>query len=271
MPILFFACGRDPEVVAKVGPTKVTITEVKRLAASEPYNFKALLRTPEGRRKYIENVINAKVLMLEAGKLGLDETEEFKQKMDMQREKLLLAALFRRLIDSGAIEPTDAEIKEYYSAHPDEFEKPVSIRLSQILIMDRAVADSVAESIRSGKVKFEQAAADNSEDGGSKGKGGDIGFVERNDLIENLADAAFAIVRIGDIAGPVSTPYGNHILKLTGRKKLEPVKFEAAYKNIKSILQKKKLEQYIEKSKKSHKIKLYLETLAGGLASKGGK
>jgi parvulin-like peptidyl-prolyl isomerase len=60
-----------------------------------------------------------------------------------------------------------------------------------------------------------------SQDEASRGAGGDLGFLTRAELAAAVgapvADAAFALARVGDVAGPVESEAGFHLLELTGR------------------------------------------------------
>jgi parvulin-like peptidyl-prolyl isomerase len=56
-----------------------------------------------------------------------------------------------------------------------------------------------------------------SEDIGTKDKGGDVGFFTREGMELPFAKAAFEAQNLGELIGPVTTIYGYHLLKVTGR------------------------------------------------------
>ncbi len=67
--------------------------------------------------------------------------------------------------------------------------------------------------IKAGTVKFEDAAKQNSEDPGSKEKGGDLGWFKRGAMVAEFDEAAFKL-KVGDISEPVKTVYGYHIIQV---------------------------------------------------------
>ena len=79
---------------------------------------------------------------------------------------------------------------------------------------------------------FAELARQYSIDMQSRPRGGDIGFISFDAPIhESFKDPAFALEEVGDVTDIVETPYGLHIIKLTGRK--VPQSFEEAYEELK--------------------------------------
>ncbi len=100
-----------------------------------------------------------------------------------------------------------------------------SVRISHILIQDKRdslgmIIDSVGTYQKAlevynkakGGESFEGLVQQFSEDVGSKATNGDLGNVERRRLAQPLDSAAFTM-SVGDITGPIRTPYGWHIVK----------------------------------------------------------
>jgi peptidyl-prolyl cis-trans isomerase D len=76
----------------------------------------------------------------------------------------------------------------------------------------RARAEALAERARGGE-DFAALAAQNSDDPGSKGQGGDLGWATRDSFVAPFADAMFTMAA-GEIRGPVKTQFGYHLIKL---------------------------------------------------------
>lgn len=74
-----------------------------------------------------------------------------------------------------------------------------------------------------------------SEDANSKNNGGQLREFGVGDLIPEFENAAFALKNEGDIAEPVLTPYGWHVIKLVSRRKRES--FEEAEASIRNRVQ----------------------------------
>lgn len=76
----------------------------------------------------------------------------------------------------------------------------------------RAKAEQLVAEARGG-ADFGSLAGKNSDDPGSKGQGGDLGWATRDSFVAPFAEALFAMTP-GEIRGPVQTQFGYHVIKL---------------------------------------------------------
>ena len=74
-------------------------------------------------------------------------------------------------------------------------------------------AAALAAQARQPGADFAALAKANSEDPGSKDGGGDLGWVDRGVMTKTFEDALFSM-KAGEIAGPVKTEFGYHVLQL---------------------------------------------------------
>ncbi len=81
----------------------------------------------------------------------------------------------------------------------------------------KARIDSAMKELKAG-VSFAKVAEKFSDDPGSKMRGGDLGYFGIRAMIKPFAEAAFNLKKVGDISGIVTTRFGYHIIKLTGRR-----------------------------------------------------
>ncbi len=73
----------------------------------------------------------------------------------------------------------------------------------------------VYDDIKAGKIKFEQAVKDSSEDIGSKETGGSLGiFMPDGAMVKEFQDVAF-VTKVGEISKPFRSQFGYHILEVT--------------------------------------------------------
>lgn len=80
-------------------------------------------------------------------------------------------------------------------------------------------ADSLTRALRGG-ADFGSAAREFSQDPGSAARGGDLGWFTRGRMTPAFEEAAFG-ARQGQIVGPFRSPFGLHILEVTGRDRRE--------------------------------------------------
>jgi parvulin-like peptidyl-prolyl isomerase len=133
------------------------------------------------------------------------------------------------LTRSLGITVTDAEVKDYYAAHPTDFEQPETVKAQHILLLTinpttrapltdeqikakHAQIDDILKKAKSGE-DFSKLATQYSEDPGSKDKGGELPPFGHGDMVPEFETAAFAL-KTNSISDVVTTAYGYHIIKL---------------------------------------------------------
>lgn len=115
------------------------------------------------------------------------------------------------------------EMEDYYENNKEKFGQPKRVKVRHILIktdaQDKegaAKAKQRAESVREEAAKgkdFAQLAKQNSEDPGTKDRGGEIGFISKGMVVPEFEQAAFSM-KAGEISGVIQTQFGFHILKV---------------------------------------------------------
>lgn len=88
-------------------------------------------------------------------------------------------------------------------------------RASHILVKDRALAQELLKKIKSGG-NFAAIARDYSTCP-SKSKGGDLGWFGPGKMVPKFEEAC-SKMSVGGLSQVVSTQFGHHIIKLTGRR-----------------------------------------------------
>jgi peptidyl-prolyl cis-trans isomerase D len=138
----------------------------------------------------------------------------------------------------AAVQVSDEELRAVYEQGREaRFSTPEERHASHILITapatasaeDKAKAKALAEDIlsqvKAAPAKFADLARKHSQDPGSAEKGGDLGSFGRGLMVKPFDDALFAM-KPGEIAGPVETQYGYHIIRLDGIKGGQVTPFE---------------------------------------------
>lgn len=118
-----------------------------------------------------------------------------------------------------------SEVREYYDANREDFERPATARVNMLSIAlrptvaDTAAAFSRADSLRQRILdgeEFAEVARLESGDSISAERGGDVGRLTRDALDATLADAAFSLA-VGAVSEPVQSPFGYHLLQVDDR------------------------------------------------------
>jgi peptidyl-prolyl cis-trans isomerase D len=117
------------------------------------------------------------------------------------------------------LEPVaEAEVKAAYDARSAEFKVPEQRRASHILVKTKEEADKILAEVKKSPGRFAELAKKHSDDTGSAAKGGDLDWFSAGMMVKPFEDAVFGIKREGEIAGPVQSEFGFHIIRLTGIK-----------------------------------------------------
>jgi peptidyl-prolyl cis-trans isomerase D len=140
---------------------------------------------------------------------------------------------------AAQVAPTEAELRKVYDDNRANYVLEERRRTRHIVIPvtgdDDAAALKKAEGVlaeaRSGK-DFAALAKQHSSDISAK-DGGEIGFIEKKDFAGPIGDTLFSM-KVGDIAGPVKSQFGYHILKLEEIQPAEGKPFEAVRAEIDS-------------------------------------
>ncbi len=143
---------------------------------------------------------------------------------------------------AAQIEVSADEVKQFYEQNLKQYAKGDERQASHILVAvdakasaeqkqaARAKAGQLLQQARQDPAAFAALARKNSQDPGSAANGGDLGFFPRGTMTKSFDDAVFQM-KAGEIAGPVETEFGYHIVRLTavkGGRGLEDAKQQVA-------------------------------------------
>jgi peptidyl-prolyl cis-trans isomerase D len=144
----------------------------------------------------------------------------------MTPEKVSLAyvELDEAQLAKQATPPSDADLQAQYQQQMDKYKQDETRQARHILITVKA-GDAAADAAAKAKAEdilkqlkaggdFAKLAAQYSQDPGSAKQGGELGNVSHGMMVKPFEDALFAIAKPGDIAGPVKTQFGYHLIQL---------------------------------------------------------
>jgi peptidyl-prolyl cis-trans isomerase D len=152
-----------------------------------------------------------------------------------QRDVKYLLADFNRL--RSQMIPSETELKKRYETSRESYRNPESAHVLHILIRvnpnsapevdaaAKAKAESFVQQIRAG-ADFATLAKQNSADPSSASKGGDMGWIQRGQMIPVFDESVYSIA-LNTVSDPIhSKEYGYHIIKVLERKPASYKSFE---------------------------------------------
>lgn len=161
------------------------------------------------------------------------------------------------------VSPTEEDLLGHYEENKGRFRTAESRTASHILI---AAGESLEESEREQKLElaqsvlakadagedFSELAEQYSEDPGSKSRGGDLGLIAPGQMVKPFEDAVFSMAP-DEIAGPIETRFGYHIIKLTGLTEEEQQTFDEVRTEVESEVRKLQAENLFTELAESFK------------------
>jgi foldase protein PrsA len=154
---------------------------------------------------------------------------------------------------------SEADIKSYFDKNHAVFDKPAQVKARHILVADEATAKTVLAKLKAGG-NWDALAKQYSTDPSSKDKGGDLGYFGRGQMVPQFQDAAFA-AKVGQIVGPVKSPFGYHIIQVTDKKPPTIASFASTHDQIKQTLTQQQMQQqqpvFLQQLRSSAKIEIY--------------
>jgi len=129
-------------------------------------------------------------------------------------------------IPGGIAQPTQQEIQAYYTQHQADYQLPEQSRARHILVTVAPGADAKTDAAAKAKAEgilkqlqaggnWDALAKQNSDDPGSKDKGGELGFAKRGQMVPEFDNAIFT-QKINDI-GIVKSQFGYHVVQVEER------------------------------------------------------
>lgn len=264
---------------------KVSDEEINAYHLNHPKEFDDFLQSnpraaqqasqgPQQREEMRKQLGEFKVIADRARKEGLDREDLTRLQLLLNRSQALAGSYLGELQKNVDTLVGDADIEQYYRDHPAEFDE---IRVRHILISTQPKPESPEpddakdkgakakpaekpktltkdEALKKSKELLDRArkgedfaklATENSDDQGSKDKGGEYDFFGHGKMVPAFEQAAFAL-KPGEISEPVETQFGYHIIKLEERRSAAaPTTDEKVRQQIVEKLKQEKIEARI--------------------------
>jgi len=164
-----------------------------------------------------EELVNREVLMQEAQKSGVAKSPEVAAQLDLARQEIIISAYLRDWVRKNPISEADVQ-KEYDRVRSEQGDK--EYRARHILVETEDQAKQIVAELKKG-TKFEELAAKNSKDPGSKDRGGDLDWHAPGDFDRAFSEAMMKLEKGKYTDTPVRTRFGFHVIQLddvrTGR------------------------------------------------------
>jgi len=243
------AASEDPaKVLAIVDGKEVTVGEVDQAAGDLDPQF-SRLPVEQRRLAALAALIDIKAFSAEAEKEKLDQTDEFKSRMEFLRERALHNEYFK---DAVVDKISDEDVRARYDKEIAAIPPQVEVRARHILVKTKEEAEAIIKKLDGGS-KFEELAKENSTDG-TAANGGDLGYFTEGQMVPEFEKAAFALKPGEYTKEPVETQFGFHVIQQEDRRTKQPPAFDQVEDQIRSIVMRERYVDLVKKLRDGLKI-----------------
>jgi peptidyl-prolyl cis-trans isomerase C len=241
--------AKDP-VIAKIDGVEVTQSDLDLAIDNlDPQ----LAQLPDDQKKLaaLSTVIDAKVIAEKARAEKIEDTKEFKDRLEFIVDRELHNAYFKKhVVDTIK----DADIKARYDAEVAKLPPVEEVRARHILVKTEDEAKAVIKELGEGKDFAELAKAKSTDP--NKSDGGDLGYFKKGMMVPEFETAAFGMNK-GDVSKePVKTQFGFHVIKVEDKRNAPPPEFEQVKDQVKQIVLRDKYMELLKTTKSGAKIEI---------------
>jgi peptidyl-prolyl cis-trans isomerase C len=241
--------AKDP-VIAKIDGVEVTQSDLSLAIDNlDPQ----LAQLPDDQKKLaaLSTVIDAKLIAEKARAEKIEDTKEFKDRLEFIVDRELHNAYFKKHVVDTI---TDADIKKRYDAEIAKLPPVEEVRARHILVKTEDEAKAVIKELGEGK-DFAELAKVKSTDP-NKSDGGDLGYFKKGMMVPEFEKAAFEMKK-GDVSKtPIKTQFGFHVIKVEDKRNAPPPEFEQVKDQVKQIVLRDKYMEVLKATKSAAKIEI---------------
>jgi peptidyl-prolyl cis-trans isomerase C len=255
LPLLLFLGGCGNAASPAAATDAVATVNGKPIAKSE---FDLYLQnvqqqaqrelTAEEKSQVLDQFISMKLAAEAAEKAGVAKQQKVEDQLALARMNVIVDAGLQKYLEDNPV--SDAELKPEYDAQVAQMPREYHAR--HILVEDKATADAITKDLKGG-ADFAKLAEQKSKDSSAQ-SGGDLGWFTLDTMVKPFGDAV-AKLQPGELTQePVQSQFGWHVIKLEETRAPAAPAFEDVKDRVRSIVQRKKLQSYLEELRKAAKI-----------------
>jgi len=233
-PVLPIPAGanRVATVNGKVIPRTRVDAVVKQQAA------RGIADSEQLRKAVIDRLINFELVAQEADRRGLARTADVQMQIEVARQQVLFEAYMQDYFKAKPI--SEASLRaEYDKVRQQRGDREFKAR--HVLVESESEARNIIDQLGKGG-KIEELAKQ-SKDGGSRERGGDLGWQAAGTFVKPFADALSKLEKGKFTTQPVQSPFGWHVILLEDVRTLQFPGFDQVKPQIQSVLQEQEIQK----------------------------
>ena len=234
------ACdAQAADAIAKVNGKPILQSRLEYLMKSSSVQGRS--DAGESMNRVLDMLISQEVLYQEAVKMGYEMNPDVATQIEINKEEVVIDAYLRDYANSHPI--GEVMLKQEY-----EYQKALSgdkeYKVSHILVDTEDEAILTVAELKKG-ASFEELAARNSTDEGSKFRGGDLGWAPTGRYVPQFQNALKELEKGQMTEVPVRTEFGWHVIRVDDERQLTFPAFEDVKPKIYENLQRQAVDGII--------------------------
>jgi len=253
--LLLAACGKGAAPGAAEPVESVATVNGKAITKSEFDLYVSNVGQQAGREipaeqrgELLEQYIGMKLAAAEAEKAGVAKEKRVEDQLALARLNVVVDAGLQKWLEAHPV--ADSELKPEYDAQIAAMPREYHAR--HILVEDKDKADAIIKELKGG-ADFAKLAEAKSKDSSNK-SGGDLGWFTLDTMVKPFADAVVKLEPGKMTDEPVHSQFGWHVIKLEESRAPNAPEFESVKDRVKMLVQRKKLQGYLDDLRKTAKV-----------------
>jgi hypothetical protein len=227
----FAGSAADGTELAKVGDSVITVESIERKINKMSPFIRTRYESVARKKEFVTHLMDRQMLAQEAIRRGMHNDPKVVDTLFSVLAQELSRKVIEERVSMDAID--DPAIDTYYKEHDSTYNKPAAVRVSHIYKAsnnDKSAAKAAIEKVYSkltaglkkDRSLFRTTAAQESDDDASKNIGGDLRYMQEEELRTRFGDALTKAIwnlpKINTMSAVVEGKEGFHIFRLTGRR-----------------------------------------------------
>lgn len=233
-PVLPVPAGVDrvATVNGKIIPRTRVDAVVKQQAA------RGVPDTEQLRQAVLDRLINFELVAQEADRRGLTKTADVRMQIEVARQQVLFEAYMQDYFKAKPI--SEASLRaEYEKVREQRGDREFKAR--HVLVDSEAEAKNIIDQLgKGGKI---EDLAKQSKDGGSRDRGGDLGWQAPGTYVKPFADALSKLEKGKFTTQPVQTQFGWHVILLEDVRSVQFPAYDQVKPQIQNVLQEREVQK----------------------------
>jgi EpsD family peptidyl-prolyl cis-trans isomerase len=233
------------DVLARIGLEVITQKDIETALKKLPGN-----KRDKYRAITLDQLIEVKVFSNEARGAEIDKDPKIREALKRAENEILARHFINKYIDEKS-EPSEEEMKTYYSEHKEQFVLPDGVSIQHVVVINQKDAEAILEKLKQGE-SFEEMAKKKSIASSYKNDGR-LGWLYKGRMDPELEKVAFTLEK-EKLSDVIKTKEGYQIIKVLEKSDKREIAFDEAKGNIRYELFWMKRKELIEKHYKDAKV-----------------